>query len=217
MPAECLPQVQACAIRVAKLYPNGVPRPGANTLYVSNALATADFSWETETGDQIREKNACGSVLVDYKAPDDLIRGNVEINLILPDPQLAEMLSTGSVLTVGSGATSRIGYAAPPLGTLTEDPVSIEVWAKRIRDRKLDSTNPYAWWVYPYVVNLRPSDHSHGNTNLAAGFVGEAYENDNWANGPLNDWPSTSDSVYQWIPTSSIPTTVCGYLATAAT
>ena len=41
---DCLPQVQACAIRVALLDPNGVPSPGANHLYVSDALSELNMT-----------------------------------------------------------------------------------------------------------------------------------------------------------------------------
>ncbi len=47
--------------------------------------------------------------------------------------------------------------------------------------------------------------------------MGEAYENDNWYNGPLNDWPVASDRVYQWMPTNYIPPDMCGFQAVAAT
>lgn len=213
MANDCLPQVQACAMRVALLDDSGVPLPGASSLYVSNALSTLGFAWEVEAGTQIREKNACDEVIVDWKAPDNITRGNVTVALLTPDPELSSLLSGVSVLTVGA----RVGAAAPALGPVDDQPVSIELWARRIRDGKLDPTWPYAWWVYPFVTNLRPDDHEHSNANLGASFVGEAYENDNWFNGPLNDWPTTSDRVWQWVPTNSIPTAQCGFQAISAT
>lgn len=212
MANDCLAQVQACRIRVARLDPTGVPQPGASNLYVSDALVSFGFGWETEAGDEISEKNACGTIKVNYRGDEQLRRGNVSINLVTPDPQLSEMLSGGVVLTDGAA----VGYAAPSLGPVDSDPVSIEIWTKRINNGRLDSTFPYAWWVYPWIEHLRPDDHEHSNANLGMSFAGEALENDNWYDGPLNDWPSTSDRVFQWIPTTSLPNASCGYQTLAA-
>lgn len=207
MANDCLPQVQACRIRVARLEADGVPLPGANNLYVSDALVSLAFAWEVEAGEEISERNACGELKVNYRADDNLRRGNVTITLLTPDPQLSELLSSGSVITSGAA----VGYAAPSLGAVNSDAVSIELWAKRIRDGRLDPTYPYAWWVYPWVDHLRPNDHEHNSGNFDNVFVGEAYENDLWFDGPLNDWPAASSQVYQWIPTTSLPTASCGY------
>lgn len=209
MANDCLPHVQACRIRVARLEADGVPLPGANNLYVSDALVSLAFAWQVESGDEITEKNACGDVKVNYRGDDQLRRGNVTIRIVTPDPQLSELLSGGSVLTAGD----RVGYAAPSLGAVNSDAISIELWAKRIRDGRLDATYPYAWWVYPWIDHLRPDDHEHNNGNLPMQFVGEAYENDNWLDGPLNNWPGTSTQVYQWLPAlaSEVPAAACGY------
>lgn len=212
MANDCLPQVQACRIRVARLDPTGVPQPGANNLYVSDALVSLGFEWEVEAGDEFTDKNGCGTIKVDYRGPDQIRRGNVTIRLVTPDPQLSEMLSGGDVLTDGAA----VGYAAPALGDVEENRVSVELWTKRIRDGRIDPTFPYAWWAYPWVENLRPNGHEHANAALLPEFVGEAYENDNWYDGPMNDWPATSDRVYQWIPTDYIPAAACGYQTLAA-
>lgn len=214
MANDCLPQVGACMIRVARLDTNGVPTVGANNMYVSNALVSIGFAWEVQDGDEITQNNGCGEQVLNFKAPSSLRRGNITIQLVTPDPQLSEMLSGGDVLTSGA----KVGLSAPPLGALAENPISIEVWAKRIRAGHLDSTNGYAWWVYPWISNVRPDDHTQENAPLLPGFIGEAYENDNWFDGPANDWPlpNQSDRVYQWLPTNSIPTNNCGYLPIAA-
>lgn len=212
MPPRCLPHVHACRMRVSRLDELGIPAPGANNLYVSDALVSLAFAWEVQTGEEIEFPSGCGANIPPYKAPDSLKRGNVTITLRTPDPQLSEMLGQGTVLTDGDA----YGYASPNLGPIGDTVLGIEVWAKQINNGKLDTTFPYAWWIYPWITNLRPGDHTHEQANLGSVFIGEAYENENWFDGPLNDWPSTSDSPYQWIETTAMPEASCGYLTLAS-
>ena len=212
MANDCLPQIQACAIRVTTLETNGVPHVGPVSMYVSSALTSVALKWVTEKGDDFMERNACGDITVDYTGPEVLRHLDVTITMLTPDPELDSLLSGGSVLTSGG----KVGFQAPPLGIVADEPVSIELWTKRIRDRKQDTVNPYAWWVLPYVANLRPDDMTFEDKNLPQAFVGQLYENANWYNGPTNDWPVASQAVYQWMPWGSMPTAKCGFSAVAA-
>lgn len=212
--ADCRPQVQACAIRVARLDTNGVPLPGANNLIVSDALVSLGVTAVYTDGDEIEEKNACGSVAVNYKGPDSFKRLDISIQLVTPDPYLSEMLSTGSALI--ANAADIKGYAAPSIGTVQGNGVSIEVWTNRVDSGALDADYPYAHWAYPKVQNLRIGDHTHQNGALLPQFVGQAVENPNWFDGPLNDWPADSDRVYQWVPAAALPVASCGYQTLAA-
>ena len=163
---DCRPQIQACAIRVARLDSNGVPSPGADNLYVSDALVSLGVSPVYTDGDEIEDKTACGAVGVNFRGDDSLKRADVSIQIITPDPYLSEMLSGGKVLDPGGGAA--VGWAAPPIGTITGNGVSIEVWTRRIDDGDLDLNYPYGWWVYPKVRNLRIGDWSHENGSLCS-------------------------------------------------
>lgn len=210
---DCRGQVNACRIRVARLDTNGVPLPGANNLYVSDALVSLAFSAVYTDGDEIEEKNGCGISKVNYRSPDTFKRGDVEITLVTPDPYLSEMLSAGDVLTA---APRPKGFAAPPLGEVTGNGVSIELWSIRVDDGGDDANYPYAHWAYPRVKNLRIGDHSHEQGVLKPVFSGQAYENINWFDGPTGDWPATSDRVYQWLPTNVLPVASCSYQVLAA-
>ena len=210
---DCRPQVHGCMIRVARLDTNGVPLPGANNLYVSNALVSLNFTAVYTDGDEVDEKNACGASKVYFKADDTFKRGDVEITLVTPDPFLSEMLSGGDVLTAGARPK---GYAAPPLGPVASNPISIELWAIRVDDGDQDANYPYAHWVYPKVKNLRLGDHSHEEGAKKPVFSGQAYENINWFDGPVGDWPAESDRIFQWLPSASMPTPSCAYQVLAA-
>lgn len=197
-----LPQLQAVRLRVATLdFVSGVPLPGANHLYVTDAFVKVGFGWEVKDGTEIEEENAQGGVCAYVKGSKTRKRGNVNLEICTSDPYLTTMLDNGTIIEDGD----RIGAAAPALGVAEDFAVSIEVWTKRIVNGALDPSSPYAWWVYPRVQGLVPGDHEHGNSALKPSYTGEAYENPNWYDGPLNDWPAASNRVHQWIPTTTLP------------
>ncbi len=214
MPDDCLGQIQACAIRVAKLEPaSGVPLPGAGNLIVSDALTEMTYETTYEDGTDIFERNACGNACMDYRGPDIKRRLQISLTLCTHDPYLMAFLSGGDTIDNDEGGT---GFAAPPTGAIERQPISIELWAKRIKDGDLDIDGPYAWWVFPKVMNLREGQSKFANELKKPMFTGQGYENVNWYDGPLNDWPATSDRTHQFLPWATIPTPVCGTQALPA-
>lgn len=213
MSNDCLPQIQACAIRVARLDPSGVPSPGADNLYVSDALVSLTTSPEIEEGEEFTVKNACGSQCVNFKDCDSYKRWTLALELCTPDPELHELLAGGAVLTDGAA----VGYGVPFLGRNDcPNGFSIELWAKRIDSSGAqDADYPWAWWVIPRAY-LVLGERKFENGPLANAFTGFAIENPNWFDGPNNDWPVASDRALQWIPTDTIPEPSCGYAALVA-
>jgi hypothetical protein len=209
---DCLPQVQACAIRVAYLDSSGVPRPGSNNLYVTDALTEMKVTPVYEDGDEITEKNACGRVVINYKGDPTLKRGDGTLSIFSQDPYLTTMLGGGEVLT-DSGLH---GFAFPQIGVINTQDISIELWSKRIDDGELHDEFPYAWWVFPRVSRVRHAERTFNSGPNVPAFSMELYENPNWFDGPLNDWPVSSDRLAQWFPTTGIPTISCGPQALAA-
>jgi hypothetical protein len=208
----CLPVIQGCRIRIARLFADGVPEPGAENLYVSRSLFTLALTNVFTDGTEIEEKNACDEVEIYYKGPATYKRVDAVLTLMQPDPYLEEMLGQGELLD----ATEAIGFKAPALGLVGDNALSLEVWQKRIKNGKLDPQYPYLRWAFPFATNMRPGDFQIGNEALKPGFSMELYENENWFDGPLNDWPDESDRVYQAIPDTTLPDYDCGYLTLAA-
>jgi hypothetical protein len=214
MPDECLPQVQADAIRVALLAANGAPLPGAGNLYVSDALTTLTITPVYKDGTEIEEENAAGEVCVSYQGDPSLKWAEVEIELCTPDPYLEAMLGSGTVLDLGGDVPP--GFAMPAIGKIQGAGVSIELWSKRVNNGDLDPDYPYAWYAYPKIVQLRPGARNHANESIKPTFTGRALENVNWQDGPTNDWPAASDRFGQWVPTITLPTVQCGPQVLAA-
>lgn len=212
MSNACEPQIQAVRMRVSRLDGAGVPDPGPTNMYVTDAFVNITVTPVYLDGLDTNVPNAGGVTCIDYKGPDTLRRAEISIELCTPDPYLMEMLSNGTLLD----DSGDIGWAAPPVGQISQRAVSIEAWAKRIDDGDLDPFRPYAWWVYPKALNLRLSPHTHMNGPLQPTFTGHLVENENWWDGPTNDWPVASDRLYQWFPTSTLPAAGCGPMALAA-
>lgn len=211
MPAEvCAPQIQACAIRVTKLYASGVPRQGSDTMLVSDDLVSLAWTAEQATGDEFQLKNACGANKIDYKDCDRLRRLNLTLSVATPSPYLSEFLAGGAVLIDGEA----VGYAFPTLNDPTcPDGISVELWARRITSGgSVDPDFPWNWYVLPKVF-LQVDSGTFENGPYQPSFTGFAVENENWHDGPLNDWPVASTSVMQNIPTTDLPTTACAPVA----
>lgn len=208
-----LPQVHGVRMRIASLDSNGVPTPGADNLYVSDAFTRVGITPVYTDGNEIEERNASSAICVNYRANDSFKRADIEIALCSPDPYLASLLSGGVTLTDGA----RVGWAPPSVGEIPQTTsISVEVWSRRIDDGEIDADSPYGWWVYPRVRNLRIGGYSHEDGALLPVFTGQAYENPNWFDGPLNDWPVASTKVFQYMPSATLPAVSANGLETIA-
>lgn len=214
MADNCLGQTNLCRMRVARLDSNGVPRPGANNMYVTDLMATISVDPVYVDGDEIEEKNGCGAVMVSRRSPDTLKRLSFELMFLTPAPQLTEILVGGAVLTTGA----KVGYAFPRLGVINDGGgKSIEWWTEQVDSGDLDETYPAGRWVAPKVRNLRIGKKDFGNgKGVNTIITGQMYENENWYNGPVNDWTVASNAAAFWLPDAVMPNAVCGYQTVAA-
>lgn len=198
---DTLPLIQACAMRVARLGPDGVPLPGAHNLYVTDALSELSMTPVYKDGDEIEETNACGAVAISYLGPPTFKRADIALTIMTPDPYLQQLLGGGAVLTDGGVH----GYAWPAIGVIGGDGISIELWSKRIDNGALATDYPYMWTALPRITNLKHGQRTYNNGAQLPVFSGQALENPNWYDGPLNDWPVASDRVSQQFPVNALP------------
>lgn len=208
MADNCLPQLQACRMRIALLEADGTPDGGTTNMVVTKSFTSLATTAVYTDGDETEEKNACGEVEVSFRANDSFKRLDFTISLLKPDPYVSALLSDGVLLEDGD----RVGYAYPPIGAVSDKLISVELWAKRINNGVLDPDYPYAHWAFPLGQNLRIGDKEFASGNQVTTFSGQFLENSNWFDGPGNDWPVASDRVAQWIPTTTLPDPVCGFV-----
>ena len=201
--------VQGAAVRVTRLNANGTLASGASASYVMSAFIRVSFTPEYESGDEVTEKAADGTVCVTFQAPDTLKRVTLEVAICNPDPEFTELLAGGTIL---SSAGKSVGWAAPVAGT---DPnpngAALEVWSYAVAGGKRDGTNPYWHWVFPYVKMRQSGDRVIENGLMANTFEGWGVGNSSFGDGPTGDWPFISDRPYQYARSTTAPTGLTGY------
>lgn len=209
-------QIQACAMRATRLALDGSPVPGADSAVTVSSLVEFTFTPEYEEGEEILLKNACGDICVNYKETDKLKRVTFDFNICNVDPFVMELMAGGTLIEV----SGEHGYAAPAIG---EDPtpngVSLELWAKRIDSSGgLISGAAYARWLFPRIY-VRHGAKTFGTAPQVTQFTGFGIENDEWLDGPEDDWPypgAPSHLAWQWIPVNTLPTITSGYVSASA-
>lgn len=212
---DCIPQLHVCRTRIAALDSTGTVL-GGNTMYVSDALLKVDINPNIEAGTETKDKNGCDTVITGYKAPDTLNWYDLVMEFVTPDPYLhALLLPLSNLLTAGSA----IGWGFPRLGSQEADGISVEFFTKRIKNGVLSAVFPYAQWALPLVKNMSPGNKTLDANAQHSIINGQAFENENWFDGPANDWPSDDApavSAVQWLPVTELPDAVCGPLADVA-
>lgn len=124
---DCASSIQVCALRVARLAADGTTPAGATNLYVTDKLAELAIAPVYTTGDEIDVKGGCGQVIVAYKDPDRLKRLDLTLTMEMVDPELTELITGSSLITV---AGQSMGYALPAVGAAAPNGVSLEAWSK---------------------------------------------------------------------------------------
>lgn len=209
---DCLPvQLQACRTRVCLLDTDGSPLVGADSMVVSDRLSKFTYTPNYKAATELTEQNACDATLVDYLGPPSKVRDDLSLDFVSPDPFVMSLLLPQSTLLALSGGG--YGVAAPPIGVVANNGVSLEFWVKNVVDGTLDSVFPYVHWAFPKCLNAQEGARELSNTVQHGLVTAQAYENAEWFDGPANDFDSASDKTWQYIPTDTLPDITCGYAA----
>lgn len=205
--------VQAVAMRVCKLAPDGSPLAGSATCFATDQFTRVSFTPVMEPGDEIQEKAANGVICVYFKSPNVMKKVDLQIAICNPQPEFTEILAGGTLL-MGSGSPAPVlGWAAPVAGEEPNpDGVSVEVWSRAIVNGRPDASLPYWRWLFPYVKMNLDGERVLENGALANAFAGESLGNAGFADGPAGDWDQTSDSAMQYYRVATAPTGVNDYV-----
>lgn len=214
LPIEC------CALRVTRCASDGTTPAGANGFVATNVIGKLTLKPTYEAGNEFNPKTACGALAITYKDRDILKRVEYDLELMTVDPELAEILTGGAVITDGTGKT--IGRQAVPTGSAPPgNGAVIEAWAKNIIQftGAQDATFPWDRWV---IARGYTQD---GDKNLDGSPFNDVYsgfgaENPSVGNGPANDFPTSvvplSRAWAEWLDATIPSTSTVGYQATVA-
>ena len=76
---DCIPQLFVCRTRVSALDATGVP---TGTAYVSDALQKATLTPVYDAGDEVKEKNGCGSTFIDVLSDPTFVRCDLSLDVL---------------------------------------------------------------------------------------------------------------------------------------
>jgi hypothetical protein len=197
----------ACGMRVARLGPTGIPTPGANNLYETGAPIEVKATWNVKSGNRFEQRNGCGGVCTVVQQQDDIQGLTLAMTLCQLDAELMEMLTGGSVISVGGNS---LGHMVPPLGQQQANGVSFEIWTQAQIGGAQATQYPYIHWVYPRVT-WRAGDETFNEGILNVPFTGVCYENPNYEDGILEEWPTNITAIRAWMLDTALPPSLCGY------
>lgn len=201
--------VQGAAVRITRLNANGTTATGVSASYVLNSFIRVSFTPDYEEGDEITEKTADGSVCVTYKAADTLKRVTMELAICNADPEFAEIVDGGTLLT---SAGQSVGYAAPATGVdANPNGIAIDVWSYAVANGTRAGVNPYFRWLFPYAQLQATGERVIENGLMANTFEGYAVGNASYGDGPQNDWNFVSDRAYAYARVATAPIGLNGY------
>ena len=102
------------------------------------------------------------------------------------------------LVDLSGGPGNDVGYQSPVLGPVANpNGVSLEFWAKRIKDGYQATDYPFEHWVFPRCANMHIMPRDFTNANIATIMEGDVFQNSNWGSGPAGDFPFDSTKWYQ--------------------
>jgi hypothetical protein len=206
--------ILAVMMRVAQLDATGATPAGASGMYVTDSLVRFTWQPDVEAGLDLTQRKGNGDLCTAARTADVVKRYTCTLDICTPDPELEQLLSGGVILTT-AGAT--VGYGAPKLRQdAVPNGVSVEIWSEAQDGDAPAADDPFFWWAFPMVKLEKKGQRALEAGIMANSFEGYMYENENWANGPNNDWELNSDRAYQWQRTASHPSSAIGLQAIPA-
>lgn len=215
-PTDHATSVRGYAMRVSALSVSGTPLTGTSgSVWVSGRFLNVTFSPENESGEDIANKAADGSLCQILKTPDILKYYNVSVEICDPEPELTQLMSGGTTFT-NPGSSAVTGWAALQAGQLTTSGigygVGIEVWSGAYVNGKPASVNPYWEHVWPLTILTLDGERAIENGFIATVFKGFSFGNPNFApGGGTPTFPMPTDKPYQYDRVPTAPAILNGF------
>lgn len=218
MANSCGRSLKVCADRITKLELDGSPDVGSLNRYTANDLVTLTVTSEYSDDDDFEVRGASGDICVRWFSFGPFKRLSFEMERCAADPEFGAMLIGESTLTSGAA----VGFRWPEIGVgggcsgQSQLGVAYECWTLHVgADGQIHPTLPYLRWLFPRT-RWKVGDKNFENAPMSHRFTGSGEENDQWLDGPDNDWPVLSDRSGQWLPVATLPTAQCGPQSVAA-
>lgn len=210
---NCPPSVQFCGLRIVRRTATGAVATGTTGSYVTDAQGKISIGNDVENGQEFLEKNGCGDLIVNSRDRDRIKRKTMTLELLKPDPEIFELLTSGALLVSGG---NNIGAQDPVLGVApTDNGVSLEWWSKALAPGGGQIATGGAWWHWalPWTY-WRPSDEEFSNAPLVKKYEGYGIENPSFGTGPAAPlFTSAIARAYAWQrDNAGPPAAVCGYI-----
>jgi hypothetical protein len=216
--ATCVGAIQCCAQRFAALTSTGAPLTGLHG-YQTSILTEAVITPNIEAGNEDVVKNACGNICQVFEECDRLKDVDIDLKVCSLEPDLVNLLIGGRSFTSG-GFTQGIEFPLPT--DACNNGVSTELWQLAWNSNAQATTGGsllYVHWIFPRVL-YQLSAMTVGPKFTIFEFKGKAKVNASiTANGPFDDWPTTSGLVAAGgmtglggfiYDTTTLPTKTCG-------
>jgi len=216
-PPHCYGSVNFCLFQTVRLDALGVPVPGAESVYVTEAGVELGISPQVTEGTVIEQKNGCGKSCIRIVQPDKIFQVNLAATFCQWDAELAEMLA-GYDLWTREGVT--VGAAMPDPSGPDASPTYTEAfsWAVDDEDRAAFGDEE-ALWRYSFAkATWAQGDATLSNAANPLVWNGKVTKNGNIGTGPWDSLPGPLNGPMGWdlIPVSEAPEALCGYQALAS-
>lgn len=148
MAAKCVSLIKACRLRLVKLDVCGAPVVGAKSVLVSDGFIRVQAKAVIETGQEFKQKNACGEYCINETDCDLLTRYDLSVDYCNIDPDAVSMTTSQRLI---SAAGTSIGFASGE--TVDCDAgYSMELWQKPSGANACDTgVQEWMYWAFPWI------------------------------------------------------------------
>jgi len=174
--------------RITRLDECGAPVFGDCSVVVTEGFIKVSIGQEEEAGDEYKQKNAWGTLVINEKDPSITKWANVMIQLTDVDPDVLDII--GGATPVLDGAGDTIGFTMGP--NASTGSFAIEVWTKKAGSGNcVAGVQEWGYFVVPFIKNGKlDGEVVIENGPMSLSLKGEGYGAPaDWGVGPHADYP----------------------------